>query len=462
LTKRFTKNNPKVIRAWTFYDWANSVYNLIISTAIFPIFYEFTTNEYAEKNGLTRAINGETVDAVLFFGREFVNTELYSYVYSASFLIVVLLVPILSGIADYSGTKKRFLQFFCYLGAASCVSLFFFDVEHLELSMLSVFMASIGFWGSLVFYNSFLLEIADKSKHDRISAKGFSMGYIGSVSLLVTILVLSKVFNMPIKFGFLMVGVWWVGFAQYTYYYLPGKGHYPVRDKRNHNVIWHGYTELRKVWKELQHFKKLKAFLASYFVYNMGVQTVMLLAVLFASKEIDWVKDSPEWWQTKETGLIVSIILIQLIAIAGAYAMSNLSKRFGNIRTLMIATLIWVLCTVIAYFIHLPLEFYGLAVLVGFVMGGIQSLSRSTYSKMLPPTQDSASYFSFYDVMEKTGLIIGPFLFGFLEGVSGSMRTSVLMLMSFFIIGFILLAITRRIHLKEVKAKVKAKAQNAS
>ncbi|MBT8326524.1 MAG: MFS transporter, partial [Bacteroidia bacterium] len=233
-------------------------------------------------------------------------------------------------------------------------------------------------------------------------------------------------------------------------YYLPGKSHYPVRVKEpNHNVFWYGYRELRKVWRELRNYAKIKWFLASYFVYNMGVQTVMLLAVLFASKEIDWIKDSPEWWQTKETGLIVSIILIQLIAIAGAYVLSNLSRKMGNLRTLMLATIIWVVCTIIAYFIHLPVEFYGLAVLVGFVMGGIQSLSRSTYSKMLPPTDDHASYFSFYDVMEKIGLIIGPFLFGFLEGISGSMRVSVLMLMTFFIIGFLLLIKTRKVALSQ-------------
>ncbi len=364
MTRKFIKNDPKVIKAWTFYDWANSVYNLIISTAIFPIFYEAVTS------GNKQLINGESVDVVRFFGREFVNTELYSYVYSASFLIVVIMVPILSGIADFAGTKKRFLQFFCYLGALSCMSLFWFDKDNLELSMFSVFFASIGFWGSLVFYNSFLLEIADKEKHDKISAQGFSRGYIGSVLLLVTILALSQFLNlMPIKYGFLLVGVWWAGFAQYTYYYLPGKNHYPNRVKKpDHNIFWYGFKELRKVWKELAHYAKIKWFLASYFVYNMGVQTVMLLAVLFASKEIDWVADSPVWWQTKETGLIVSIIIIQLIAVAGAYILSNLSNKLGNLRTLMLATFIWVLCTIIAYFIHLPLEFYGLAVLVGFVM----------------------------------------------------------------------------------------------
>lgn len=435
----FKKNDPKVIHAWAFYDWANSVYNLIISTAIFPIFYLAVTS------GNTKMINGEEVDVVTFFGRTFVNTELYSYVYSLSFLVVVFMVPILSGIADFSGTKKRFMQFFCYLGALSCMSLYFFDVNRLEISMLSVFFGSIGFWGSLVFYNSFLLEIADKDQHDRISAKGFSLGYIGSVLLLVTILALSQFMNvMPIKVGFLMVGVWWIGFAQYTYYYLPAKGYYPVREKTKYSILRYGHKELWKVWGQLRQYASIKWFLASYFTYNMGVQTVMLLAVLFASKEIDWIKDSPEWWQTEETGLIVSIILIQLIAVIGAHVMSFISRGFGNIKTLMMATVIWIICTIIAYFIHLPLEFYGLAVLVGFVMGGIQALSRSTYSKMLPPTDDHASFFSFYDVMEKIGLIIGPFAFGFIEGITGNMRLSVLLLMSFFIIGFLLLAKTQQ------------------
>lgn len=437
----FKKNDPKVIKAWTFYDWANSVYNLIISTAIFPIFYEGVTS-IKDKDG------NMISDTVSFFGRDFVNTELYTYVYSASFLVVVMLVPILSGIADYSGTKKLFMKIFCYIGAAGCASLYFFDIDNFELSMLSIFMASIGFWGSIVFYNSFLLEIADKDQHDKISAKGFSLGYIGSVLLLVTILILNATGVMLVKDGvpFILVAIWWVGFAQYTYYYLPDKSYYPKREKQ-HNIIWYGYREIRKVWKELKEHARLKWFLASYFTYNMGVQTVMLVAVLFASKEIKWVADG-EWWQTKQTGLIVSIILIQLIAVGGAYVMSKWSKKYGNLKTLMGAAVIWIICTIIAYMITLPQEFYLTAVLVGFVMGGTQSLSRSTYSKMLPPTEDSASYFSFFDVMEKVGLIFGPLMFGVLEGVFGNMRMSVLMLMVFFIIGYFLLMKTRDIEKK--------------
>ena len=422
-------SNRKVIGAWAFYDWANSVYNLIITSAIFPIFYAAVT---AGNKGMR---NGQQVDLVEFFGRSFINTELYTYVVSFSFLIVVLIVPILSGIADYMGNKKRFLQFFCYLGAAACVSLYWFDVDHLERSMFSVFIASIGFWGSLVYYNSFLPEIASKRLHDKISARGFSLGYIGSVLLLVTVLIMNQKFGRDIKEAFILVGIWWAGFAQYTYYYLPSKANKHTGEIKK--VIMNGYREIRKVWNELKQIGSIKHYLLAYFVYNMGVQTIMILAVVFAEKEINW--PLLENGEKDSSGLIISIIIIQLIAVVGATIMSRMSRKYGNIKVLMIAVLIWILLTIAAYFTYQPSQFYFLAAVVGFVMGGIQALSRSTYSKMLPKTNDHASYFSFYDVMEKVGLIIGPFLFGLIEGLTGNMRMSVLVLMIIFIIGFLLL-----------------------
>ena len=413
------------------YDWANSVYNLVITTAIFPIYFETVAVHFVKETP------EGPLNMVRFFGYEFVNTQLYSYIFSLSFLLIVILVPILSGVADYKGNKKSFLKFFCYLGSLSCISLFFFDPEHLEISMLSPFFASIGFWGSLVFYNAYLPEIASAKNQDRVSAKGFSLGYIGSVLLLVAILVASKGFDMPIKYGFLAVGVWWAGFAQITYARLPNDLYTREKKVKDKKYIYRGLLELKKVWKEVQALPRLKKFLAAYFTYNTGVQTVMLLAVLFAATEIDWPLD--ENGDKDNSGLIISIIIIQLIAIVGAHFMSKLSGRIGNIRVLRICVSIWITVCIFAYFIHSPLEFYCLAVLVGFVMGGIQALSRSTYAKMLPETEDHASYFSFYDVLEKLGLVIGPFLFGFINGQTGGMRMSVLMLMSFFIVGMALL-----------------------
>lgn len=397
------------------YDWANSVYALIITTAIFPIFYESTTPE-----------------RVIFFGKSFVNTELYSYVISFSFMLMVVLSPILSGMADYTGNKKKYLQFFCYLGALSCIGLVFFDAENaLELSMLPVLLASIGFSGSLVFYNAYLPEIVTPDLQDNVSAKGFSLGYIGSSLLLIVCLVLLQGFEMPVKWVFVITGAWWIGFAQFTFMVLPNN----VYNKQPEgNRFLKGFKELNKVFKELKDQYNLKRYLAAFFVYSMGVQTIMLMAVFFGTKEIKWGSN-----EEMETGLIISILVIQFIAIAGAQGMAILSKKIGNIKTLLFVVFCWIIICISAYsLVYKPLHFYIIAGSIGLVMGGIQSLSRSTYSKMLPETQEHASYFSFYDVLEKTGVVIGTFFFGFIEGLF-DIRSSVLILIVFFVMGFLLL-----------------------
>ncbi|MBV6485434.1 MAG: hypothetical protein KFKLKKLM_01998 [Flavobacteriales bacterium] len=408
-------NNKKIINAWTFYDWANSVYPLVITTAIFPIFYE--------------AVVPQTVD---FFNFKFINTELYSYIISLSFIIVAVLSPILSGIADYTGNKEKFMKFFCYLGSLSCISLFFFSAQHIELSLVSVLLASIGFWGSLVFYNAYLPEIATPDLHDKISAQGFSKGYIGSSLLLIICLVLIQVFGVDARYSFILTGLWWMGFSQLTYVRLPNNVY---NKKPTGNVLFKGFRELNNVWIELKKIKQLKRYLAAFFVYSMGVQTVMIMAIFFGTKEISWADEA-----SKTTGLIVSVLIIQFIAIPGAYLMAYLSSKVGNIKALGANIFIWIGICIAAYsVVKTPLHFYAIAGVVGFVMGGIQSLSRSTYSKLLPNTQDHASYFSFYDVTEKIGIVIGTFMFGFIEGFTGDIRESILGLILFFVIGFLML-----------------------
>ncbi|MDF1673098.1 MAG: MFS transporter [Vicingaceae bacterium] len=407
-------NNKKTIGAWTMYDWANSVYPLVITSAIFPIFYEAKTDE-----------------TINFLGHNFVNTELYSYVISLSYIIVAFLSPLLSGIADYSGNKKSYMRVFCYLGAFACMTFFFFDVNYIGWGMLSVLLGSIGFSGSLVFYNAYLPEIATPDLHDKVSAKGFSRGYIGSSSLLIICLVMIMVFKVPAEYTFVLTGLWWIGFSQITFRGLPSNvyGHKPEG-----NRFAKGFKELKKVWHQFSDNKALKRYLASFFVYSMGVQTIMIMAVFFGTKEIAW--GSPE---EKDTGLIISILVIQFIAVAGAYLTAFISKKIGNIKALGIIVFIWVLICIGSYaLVYTPTQFYIAAATIGFVMGGIQSLSRSTYSKLLPETEDHASYFSFYDVLEKLGIVIGTFGFGFIEGMF-SIRESVLMLIIFFIVGFVLL-----------------------
>ena len=417
------KGNKKIINAWTFYDWANSVYPLVVTTAIFPTFYQaVTTQELAD---------GSTSDLISFFGYILPSSAVYSYVVGASFLIVSILSPILGGLADYWGNKKFFLRLFCYIGAISCGSISFFDPAHIELSMISVFMASIGFWGSLVYYNAYLPEIADPIDHDKISARGFSLGYFGSSMLLITILVLIMGFGMNARWAFVLVMIWWIGFAQYTLDVLP---HNSKPKEAGKISIWKGLQEIKKVWDQIQDIEVIKRYLSAFFVYSMGVQTVLLMAVLFAAEEIDWGDDTKG-----KTGLIISVLIIQFIAILGAGVFSRLSKKIGNINVLKIAVFIWFFVCAWAYTITTPVDFYITAASVGFVMGGVQALSRSTYSKMLPETTDHASFFSFYDVLEKIGIFIGMFSFGWVVQVSGSMRNSIFALGAFFIVGFILL-----------------------
>ncbi|MFA7444747.1 MAG: MFS transporter [Flavobacteriaceae bacterium] len=418
------KGSKKLLNAWAFYDWANSVYSLVISSAIFPIYYA----ALFKVKGITH---------IEIFGSEIKNTALISFVTALAFLVVAVMSPLLSGIADFVGNKKTFMKFFCYLGGISCIGLYWFNLEQIYFSLACYFFGLIGFWGSLVFYNSYLPDIAHTEQQDRISAKGYSLGYIGSVILLIINLTMvmgaedeNKIPMM--QYSFVMVGIWWIGFAQYSFYFLP-KGN-KNSEKVSRKILLNGFRELQKVGQQLGKNLPLKRYLAAFFVYSMAVQTVMLVATYFGEQEIAWADDAE-----KTTGLIISILVIQLIAVLGATLTSRASEKFGNIPVLIVINSIWISICVVAYFIHLPVHFYITAAFVGLVMGGIQSLSRSTYSKLLPKTTDTTSFFSFYDVSEKIGIVIGMALYGFIDQITGSMRNSIVFLALFFILGVLLL-----------------------
>jgi UMF1 family MFS transporter len=416
------------------YDWANSVYNLVITSTIFPAYYEAVTGD---------GNDATLIDKVKIGNYEFSNTALYNYILGIAFVVVAVLSPILSSIADYRGNKKQFLRFFCTLGSLSCASLYFFDKDHIYGGLISVIIACIGFWSSLVFYNSYLPEIAAPEDRDRISAKGFMMGYIGSVllQLICFVFVLKpELFGITVgkasQISFLLVGVWWIGFGWLAIGRLPaGKG---VKGAHTKNLLTQGYKELHKVWLELKTQPTLKRFLISFFFYNMGVQTVMLAATLYGKSELN----------IPTTNLILAILIIQIVAIPGANLMAKLASKWGNFNTLMIAVVIWIGGCIMGYYLprNSVMPFYTLAVVVGFVMGGIQSVSRSTYSKLMPVTHDTTSYFSFYDVTEKIAIVIGMFSFGYINEITGSQRNSVLALTLFFIVGFILLYRTSKLE----------------
>lgn len=425
-----TKGSKKLINAWAFYDWANSVYSLVISSAIFPIYYAalFVKN-----------------NTISFMGYSVKNTAMISFVTGCAFLVIAFISPLLSGIADFIGNKKKFMQFFVYLGSVSCIGLYWFDLETIFLGLFFYFFAMIGLWSSLVFYNSYLPDVAFPDQQDKASARGYSMGYIGSVLLLLFNLSMvmkpqwygiagttEEATMQAMKYSFVSVGIWWALFSQYSFYFLP-KGN-KNEEKITREIFWNGFRELRTVYQQMAGNFPLKRYLSAFFVYSLALQTVMLAAAYFGEEEIAWGSDSE-----KTMGLIIAILLIQIVAIFGSIIAARSSIRFGNISTLIAINMIWVVICVYTYTIETPQQFYAVAGFVGLVMGGLQTTSRAAYSKYLPETKDTTSYFSFYDVAEKIGIIIGMFLFGTIDQITGSMRYSIIFFTLFFVIGALLL-----------------------
>lgn len=413
----FTKNQKKVINAWALFDWANSAYFLVISTAIFPIYF----------------VNFSP-DIINIGPIEMTNTSLYSYAVSFSYILLALISPVLSGMADYGGKRKFFLQGFTLIGAVACMLLYFFKGEpQLWLGVSAFILATIGAAGGLVFYNAYLPEIVTEDRYDKTSAKGFAYGYIGSVLLLIFILMMiqrPEWFGitdpqLPSRIGFFLVGAWWLGFAQYTFKHLPEDQGMTKLNK----LVKEGFNEVVGVLKRLRYQRNIKFFLLSFFFYSAGVQTVIYLATIFAEKELHF--------GTSE--LIMIVLILQLVAIIGAYLFAFVSKKIGNKMTIILMVTIWIIICLIAYFVASKSMFYLVAALVGMVMGGIQSLSRSTYSKMIDPDEDVTSYFSFYDVLYKLSIVMGTFAFGVVDNITHNLRYSVLTLGLFFVIGLILM-----------------------
>jgi MFS transporter, UMF1 family len=424
----FNKNDRRIINAWAMYDWANSAYALVIASAIFPAYYNTITT-----------VNGST--KIILFGISIENTAAYSINLGIAFGFVALISPLISSISDYSSNHRSYMKFFCYLGAVGCMLLFFFNDAHLApLALAGMLLATIGYSGSIVFYNSYLPVIATEDRQDKVSARGYAFGYIGATTLLILNLVfilnqkalgVSDGTLFP-RLSFLLTGIWWLGFAQIPLHVLPF-GLYAAKPKGSH--LLNGYKELVKIWKQLKSLLKLRMFLYSFFFYIMGVQTVMFMASSFGEKEI----------HMSITQLIITVLLLEYLGIAGAFLFAWISKKTGNITALIIAVSIWILICAASYFIVTPTHFYIVAFFIGMVMGAIQSLSRSTYAKMIPQTENNAGYFSFYDVCEKTAMMVGLIMWGFLDNLTGSMRHSIFALVTWFIIGLVLLFIVNKI-----------------
>ena len=424
------RGSKKLIGAWTLYDWANSVYSLVISSAVFPIYY--SQYVFSQNN------------SIILFNAEINKDTLISLVSAFSFLLIAFLSPLLSGVADYIGNKKIFMKFFVYLGSLSCIGLYWFELETIEISLIFYTLTLIGFWGSLVYYNSYLRDITYPNQTNIVSAKGYTMGYIGSVLLLLINLIMINFYEsfgfeseiIAMKSSFAIVGLWWLGFSQYSFYHLP-KGNRGVKIPKN--IIWNGFKELKNVYKIIRSSKRFTRFLIAFFVFSFSLQTVLYIASYFGVNEIDWTGSD------QTSGLIISILLIQIVAIAGAFIFSRLAQKFGNVIVLTFAIFLWGAVCLYAYYINTPNEFYMIAGLVGLLMGGTQPVARATFSLFIPDTNDTTSFFSFYDVTEKIGIVFGMLFYAIAAQVTGSVRFSVIIFMFFFFLGAILLTRVPRI-----------------
>ena len=430
------KDDKRITRGWTFYDWANSVYPLVITSSIFPIYW----------GSVTKSIRSD--DVVDFLGFQVPGSSLLTYAISAAFLLIALVSPFLTALADFSGRRKLFLQIFCYLGAVACAGLYFFTPDTLTLSTFVFIAATVGFSGSIVFYNSYLPDISSEAQYDALSARGFSMGYIGSVILLILCLVLIEGHEMfglekgkATRLSFLLTGLWWLGFAQIPFRTLPADpGRAAGAPAAEGSWVLNGFRELGKVWQQLPALPNLKRFLLAYFTYNMGVQTVMYVATIFGDKVL----------KLESKDLILTILLLQLVGILGAWLFAKLSARIGNTKALSWAVFIWMLICVGGYYVQKGWSFFALAAVIGLTMGAVQSLSRSTYSKIIPEnTPNPAAFFSFFDVTEKLSIVIGTAVFGIIAQLTGSMRNSILSLIVFFMLGLIFLWQLRGRKLRE-------------
>ena len=422
--KLYKKGDKKLLNAWAFYDWANSVYPLVISTAIFPIYFKSITK-------------GEPVNFLWFNSIE--NDAFIGYVSSFTFIVLAIISPLLSGIADHTGYKKLFMKLFCYVGSISCILLYTFDIDNFDLGMIYYFFAVVGFWGSLVFYNSYLPDIATVDQQDLTSAKGYSLGYLGSIILLIFCLLMTEfpdLFNISskthsVKISFVLVGIWWFVFSQYSFYHLPGKNHYNVDKSKLSSIstLLSGFNQLITVFNQLKSNRKLRIFLLSFFIFTIPTQTIILLASYFGAdlNEISWKNEA-----TMQTGLIIAIIVIQILAAVGAYLSAKFSSVLGNINTLIWINILWAIICLFGYFVTSPIQFYFAAGFIGLGMGAIQSLSRSTYSKLID-VKYSTSYFSFYDVSQKLSIVLGTSIYATMDLFTGSIRLAILLFAIMFI-----------------------------
>ena len=417
------------------YDWANSAYITTAAVALLP-------------NYFAQAVVGEA--GVDLLGMNISATALWGYMLGTAAFLVFLFAPVLGAIADFSSAKKRFLMGFAYMGSLFATMLYFCGAGDVGLTIVLFIGTQVCFVGANVFYDAFLPQIASEDKMDSVSAKGYAFGYVGgSIQFGIALALIAMhegvgiSITLAARIGMAMTGIWWAGWSLLTLKYLKEEKtpyQFPEAHRNTPTPIAYltlGISRTLLTAKRVGRFKHLTLFLVAYMIYNDGIHTVTSMSTIYGTEELG----------LSTTALMVTLLLVQVVAIGGALIFSRLANRIGAKRSVMFALVLWSGVVTYGYFIHTATEFFVLGIVVGLVLGGTQALSRSFYGSMIPE-QASAEFYGFYSVFSKFSSIWGPVTFGVIEQITGSARLAIISLMIFFIVGLILLG-----FVDETKAK---------
>lgn len=401
------------------YDWANSAFATVVLSAVLPVYFvSLVPPDGAE---------------ITFFGlsRTFRATSLWGYAVSCSMLIVAVTSPYLGNLADRWRTHRKFLAVYCLIGSLCTCLLFFATPGRYLLAAILFIIANIGFAGGNVFYNAFLPKLAKSDELDRLSSLGFAYGYIGGGIALLLVFGLIQGFSFfgfidkgsASRVGFLFTGLWWIFFAIPAYRYVRIPAESIMVDRFHHGI--RGYF---RIFAEIKKHPTLLLFLIAFLFYNDGIQTIIVVAAIFAREEL-----------ALSQGTILScFLMIQFVAMPGTLLFGRLAESYGAKRSLYLALILFIMVTVYAYFMSAAWEFWLLGFIIAIILGGSQAVSRSFFSGLMPEGKH-AEFFGFYAISAKFASVFGPMLFALIIDMTGSARLAILALTFFFVTGILLL-----------------------
>jgi UMF1 family MFS transporter len=441
---RRQSNDKREIFGWVMYDWANSAFSTTVATTLLGVYL----------TGLAQSILGDNGTVISFGPLGRVSSKsFFPFCVAASVFLQAFLLPVLGAIADYSNLKKRLMALFCYVGVAATCLLFFITGSLYTIGGALFILANLCFGASIVFYNAFLPEITTEDKRDKVSSRGYALGYLGGGLLLALNLALvvwaqsknnSAAVSLAVRLSLLSAGVWWGGFAILTFTRLKERGT-ARRLPPGKNYLSIGFSETIKTFRELGRLRHTLKYLLGYLLFNDGIQTVIVMSGVFLEQEL-FISRGLE---PNRSFLLGLILVVQFAAFVGALLFERIAKAIGTKNAILLSLVLWSAIVIYAYgFLETVTQAWFMGASIAIVLGGSQALSRSLFSRMIPAGRE-ASFFGIYEISERGTSWIGPLVFGIVVTATNSYRQAILSLIVFFIGGMVILFFTntdRAVH----------------